>query len=89
MTFEIKDGVVHAQNSITTPNGDLARLEVQFVKVISSESLQWGLLNGLGGGTILHSGKLVDANTLEGMIEPVGIRHAPPPHPFSYKRVRK
>ena len=89
MTFEVKDGVVQAHNLITTPTGELARLEVQFVKVINSETLQWGLLNGLGGGTILHTGKLVNENTLEGMIEPVGIQHAPPPHPFSYKRVRK
>ena len=89
MTFEVKDGVVQTHNSITTPTGELARLEVQFVKVINSETLQWGLLNGLGGGTILHTGKLVNENTLEGVIEPVGIQHAPPPHPFSYKRVRK
>ena len=86
MTFAVKDGVVSSQNAITTPTGDSAKLEVQFVKVVDAQTLQWGLLNGLGGGTILHTGKLVDKNTLEGMIEPVGIQQAPPPQPFTYKR---
>ena len=89
MTFEVKDGVVVAQNSVTPPNGERVQLEVQFVRVIDNHTLQWGLINGLGGGTILHTGKLVDENTIEGMIEPVGIQHAPPPHAFVYTRRRK
>jgi uncharacterized protein len=86
MTFQLKDGAVHAQNSVTPPNGETFHLEVQFVRVIDRQTVQWGLRNGLGGGTILQTAKLVNENTLQGTSEPVGIPHAPPPHAFTYKR---
>jgi hypothetical protein len=86
MIVEVKDGVVRAENSVTPPSGETVHLEVQFVRVMDHQTVQWGLLNGLGGGTILQTSKLVDENTLQGTSEPVGIPHAPPPHSVTYKR---
>lgn len=86
MTFEAQDGVVRARNQVTPPNGETVQLEVQFVRVVEGGTIEWGLVNGMGGGIIFHRGKLTSANTLEGTIEPVGIQHAPPPRPFLYLR---
>jgi pimeloyl-ACP methyl ester carboxylesterase len=86
VTFEVKDGVVRAQNSVTPPGGESFQREVQFVRVLDGQTLQWGVRNGRGAGIILHTGKLVDENTLQGTVEPVGIEFAPPPHPFTYRR---
>ncbi|MBX7223534.1 MAG: hypothetical protein K1Y36_26710 [Blastocatellia bacterium] len=86
MTFEMRNGVVLARSQVTPPNGEAVQLEVQFVRVREGGTIEWGLVNGMGGGIIFHSGKLTNANTLEGTIEPVGIQHAPPPRPFVYLR---
>ena len=86
VTFAVAGGEVHAQSRATPPNGAPVELEVQFVKVVDAQTLQWGLLNALGGGIILQTGKLVDPATLHGTTEAVGILHAPPSRAVIYKR---
>lgn len=86
MTFEVKDGVGRARCTVTPNGGESFQMEVQFVRVLEGGTLQWGLRNGRGAGIILRTVKLVNENTLQGTTEPVGIEHAPPQHPVSYKR---
>ena len=89
MTFEVKDGVVHTQCTVAPFGGEPFQMQVQFVRVLEGQTLQWGLRNGRGAGIILRTAKLVNENTLQGTTEPVGIQHAPPPHSVTYKRLAR
>ena len=84
-TFEVRDGVVRARHRVIPPGGEPFQLEVQFIRVLDGQTLQWGLRNP-SMGVILKTAKLVDANTLQGTSEPVGIPQAPPPSTFTLKR---
>jgi predicted methyltransferase len=84
-TFEIRDGAVYARHRTTPAGAEPFQLEVQFIKVLDRQTLQWGLRNP-SMGVILHTAKLIDENTLQGTSEPVGIPQAPPPSNFSLKR---
>ncbi len=84
-TFEVRDGVVRARCRVTPPDGEPFQMEVQFIRVLDGQTLQWGLRNP-SMGVILHTAKLVDENTLQGTSEPVGIPHGPPPGTFILKR---
>jgi len=84
-TFEIVDGVVRARHRATPAGVEPFQLEVQFIRVLDGQTLQWGLRNP-SMGVILHTAKLVDENTLQGTSEPVGIPQSPPPGAFTLKR---
>lgn len=84
-TFEIVDGVVRARHRATPTGAEPFQLEVQFIRALDGQTLQWGLRNP-SMGIILHTAKLVDENTLQGTSEPVGIPNAPPPGAFALKR---
>jgi SAM-dependent methyltransferase len=84
-TFEVRDGVVRARCRVTPAGAEPFQMEVQFVRVLDGQTLQWGLRNP-SAGVILHTAKLVDENTLQGTSEPVGMPHAPPGGPFTLKR---
>ena len=86
MTFEVKDGVVHAQYTGNPPGGEPFELEVNFVRVLDGQRLQWGVRNGKGPGVEVHTAKLVNGDKLEGTIEEVGFVHQRPPHNFTYQR---
>jgi hypothetical protein len=86
MTFAVTEGVVRTQYTVTPSGGEPFQMEVQFVRVLERQTLQWGLRNGRGAGIILRTANLVNENTLQGTTEPVGIQHAPPPHSITYKR---
>jgi pimeloyl-ACP methyl ester carboxylesterase len=86
ISFEVKDGVIRTQYTVTPPGGEPFQMQVQFVQVLEGQTLQWGLRNGRGAGIILRTVKLVNENTLQGTTEPVGIEHAPPPHSITYMR---
>ena len=73
--------------TIAPPAGDPFQMDVQFVEVIDSKTVQWGVRNGRGTGIIFYSAKLIDGKVLRGMVEPVGIEHAPPPHEVTFKRL--
>lgn len=88
-TFEIVEGVVRARHRVTPPGANSFQLDVQFIRVLDGQTLQWGLRNP-SSGIILQTAKLVDENTLQGTSEPVGIPQAPPPSTFTLKRsIRK
>jgi predicted methyltransferase len=84
-TFEIMEGVVRARHRVTPAGVEPFQLEVQFIRVVDGQTLQWGLRNP-SMGIILQTGRLVDENTLQGTSEPVGIPHAPPPSNFTLTR---
>jgi predicted methyltransferase len=84
-TFEVRGGVVRARHRVTPSGGEPFQLEVQFIRVLDGQTLQWGLRNP-SMGVVLQTAKLVDENTLQGTSEPVGIPHAPPPSTFTLKR---
>jgi predicted methyltransferase len=84
-TFEIRDGVVSARYRVIPPGVEPFQLEVQFIRALDGQTLQWGLRNP-SMGIILRTARLVDENTLQGNSEPVGIPHAPPPSTFTLKR---
>ena len=86
ITFEVRDGVVHSKYLGYPPNGDQFELVVTFVKVIDSQTLQFGIHNGRGPGVDVYTAKLIDANTLSGTTEGVGFIHGPPPGSFTFKR---
>ena len=85
-TFEIKDGVVHARHRVTPPGAEPYQLEVQFIRTLDNQTLQWGLRNP-SMGVILKTARLIDENTLQGTSEPVGIPQAPAPSVFTLRRV--
>jgi hypothetical protein len=85
--FTAENGVFSVQYTLTPPGGDAFAMDVQFVRPSDAQHLEWGVHNGKGTGIIHFSGKLRDENTWQGTIEPVGIEHAPPPHPATFKRV--
>lgn len=87
MTFAVKDGVARAQCTVTPDGGEPFHMDVQFVQVLEDKTLRWGIRNGRGAGIILRTVKLLNESTLQGTTEPVGIQHAPPPHPVTYKRL--
>jgi predicted methyltransferase len=84
-TFEVRDGVVRARHRVTPSGAEPFHLEVQFIRALDGQTLQWGLRNP-SMGVILQTAMLVDENTLQGTSEPVGIPHAPPSHTFTLKR---
>jgi hypothetical protein len=84
--FQAKDGSVVAENTIIPPSLEPFHLEVQFVKVIDSKTIQWGERNGRGPGVTVFTATLKDANTLEGTAEPFGYMMGPKPFSFTYKR---
>jgi predicted methyltransferase len=84
-TFEVRDSVVRARHRVTPSGVEPFQLEVQFIRVLDRQTLQWGLRNP-SMGIILQTAKLVDANTLQGTSEPVGIPYAPPSSTFTLKR---
>lgn len=84
-TFEIADGVVRARHRVTPTGAEPFQMEVQFIRVLDGQTLQWGLRNP-SMGVILKTARLVDENTLHGTSEPVGIPHAPPPSTFTLMR---
>lgn len=86
ITFEIKDGSVRSQCTLTPREGQPFPMQVKFVRVVAGQTLQWGLANGRGSGILLRTVKLVNATTLSGTAEPVGIEHAPPPRTVTYNR---
>jgi hypothetical protein len=86
ITFEIKDGAVRSQCTLTPREGDPFQMQVKFVRVLEDQTLQWGLANGRGAGILLRTVKLINPTTLRGTAEPVGIEYAPPPHPITYNR---
>src|SRR5262245_5820510 len=86
MTFEVKDGVVRTQFTGIAPGGETFQMEVNFVRALDGQTLQWGVRNGRGPGVEVHTAKLVDENTLAGTIEEVGFIRQRPPHPFTYRR---
>src|SRR5262245_36091282 len=85
-TFEVRDGVLRARHRVTPAGVEPFQLEVQFIRVLDGQTLQWGLRNP-SMGIILKTAKLVDENTLQGTSEPVGIPQAPPPSTFISKRI--
>src|SRR5262245_17487209 len=85
-TFEVRDGVVRARHRVTPPGVEPFQLEVQFIRVLDGQTLQWGLRNP-SMGVILKTARFVDENTLQGTSEPVGIPQAPPPSTFILKRI--
>ncbi|MEO6394068.1 MAG: alpha/beta hydrolase-fold protein [Pyrinomonadaceae bacterium] len=87
VTLTEENRTVRIQYTIAPPAGDPFQMEVQFVRVIDSQTLQWGVHNGRGTGIIFYSAKLIEGKVLQGMVEPVGIEHAPPPHPVTFKRL--
>lgn len=84
-TFEVRNGVVRGKFIATPPGAEPVQLEVQFIRPLDKLIIQWGLRNP-SMGVILKTAKLVDENTLQGISEPVGIPHAPPPTSFTLKR---
>ena len=84
-TFEVRDGVVRARHRVTPSGAEPFQLEVQFIRVLDGQTLQWGLRNP-SMGVILNTARLVDKNTIQGTSEPVGIPQAPPPGSFTLKR---
>jgi hypothetical protein len=86
IVFEINDGSVRSQCTLTPPEGDPFQMQVKFVRVLEGQKLQWGLANGRGSGILLRTVTLVNPATLSGTAEPVGIEHAPPPRPVTYNR---
>ena len=86
IAFEVKDGVVRAENTLIPPSFDPFHLEVQFVRVLDGQKLQWGERNGKGPGVTVYTAKLVDANTLSGTAERIGFLMPPLPFSFIYTR---
>jgi uncharacterized protein len=86
ITFEVKDGVVGAQFTGNPPGREAFQLEVNFVRVLDGQTLQWGVRNGRGPGVTVHTARLVNENTLEGTTEDVGFLQTKPPRPFTYRR---
>jgi pimeloyl-ACP methyl ester carboxylesterase len=86
ITFAIKDGVVGAQFEGFPPGGEAFQLEVNFVRVLDKQTLQWGVRNGRGPGVTVHTARLINQDTLEGTTEDVGFLQNKPPRPFIYKR---
>jgi predicted methyltransferase len=84
-TFEVRDGVVRARHRVTPPSVEPFQLEVQFIRVLDGQTLQWGLRNP-SMGVILKTARLIDENTLQGTSEPVGIPQAPPTSTFTLNR---
>ncbi|MGH9853033.1 MAG: class I SAM-dependent methyltransferase, partial [Blastocatellia bacterium] len=84
-TFEIVDGVVRARHRATPAGVEPFQLEVQFIRALDGQTLQWGLRNP-SMGIILQTAGLTDENTLQGISEPVGIPQSPPPGAFTLKR---
>ncbi len=84
-TFEVRDGVVRARHRVTPPGVEPFQLEVQFIRVLDGQTLQWGLRNP-SMGVILKTARLVNENMLQGTSEPVGIPNAPASSTFSLKR---
>src|SRR5262245_57135925 len=86
MTFEVKDGVVRTQFTGIAPGGETFQMEVNFVRALDGQTLQWGVRNGRGPGIEVHTAKLGQENTLAGRIEEVGFIRQRPPHPVTYSR---
>jgi predicted methyltransferase len=86
-TFEVRNGVIRARHRVTPPGGaEPFQLEVQFIRVIDGQTLQWGLRNP-SMGVILKTARLVDKHTLRGTTEAFGIPYASPSNSsFSLKR---
>ena len=87
ITFEVREGVVRAQHTVTPPSAPSFQLEINFVQVLEGQTLKWGVRNGRGPGVMLHTAKLVNENMLEGAQEGVGFIHTPPASSFTYKRI--
>jgi uncharacterized protein len=51
ITFEVRDGVVRARDTVTPPGGDPFEREVQFVRVLDGQMLQWGCVTAGGPGS--------------------------------------
>jgi len=84
--FSVKEGVASALNTVIPPTFEPFHLDVQFVKVLGKQKIQWGERNGRGPGVTVFTATLTDANTLEGTAEQVGFIMNRPPFQFSYKR---
>lgn len=86
IAFEIKDGAVRAENTVIPPTFEPFHLEINFVRVLDEQRLQWGERNGRGPGVTVYTAKLIDENTLSGTAERIGFIMSPPPFDFTYKR---
>jgi uncharacterized protein len=86
IAFEVKNGAVQPQNTVIPPSFDPFHLEVQFVRVLEGQKLQWGERNGRGPGITVYTATLADENTLVGTAERIGFLMGPPPFSFTYKR---
>lgn len=85
ITFEARNGLVRAQFDGYPPQGEPFQLEVNFVRVLDHQTLQWGVRNGKGPGVTVHTAKLVNETSLEGTTEDVGFLQNKPPRPFTFK----
>lgn len=86
IAFEPKDDKVVAQNTVIPPTFEPFHLEVQFVRVLEGQQLQWGERNGRGPGITVYTAKLTDENTLAGTAEQIGFIMPRPSFSFVYKR---
>lgn len=86
IAFEAKNGQVSAESTVIPPSFDPFHLDVQFVRVLDGQKLQWGERNGKGPGLTVYTAQLTDENTLTGTAERIGFIMPPPPLSFTYKR---
>jgi thiol-disulfide isomerase/thioredoxin len=86
ISFEVIDGLVRSRFDGFPPQGEAFQLEVNFVRVLDHQTLQWGVRNGRGPGVTVHTAKLVNDTALEGATEDVGFLQNKPPRSFTFKR---
>jgi len=84
--FEVKDGVVNAEHTGMPNSDNTYHLDVSFVKVIDSQTLQWAIHNGRGPGMEVYTGKLTGPNSMEGTVEDVGFINQRATHNFRCAR---
>lgn len=86
IAFELKNEQFRAQSTVIPPTFEPFHLDVQFVRVLDGQKLQWGERNGRGPGITVYTARLTDENTLTGTAERIGFIMSPPPFNFTYKR---
>jgi uncharacterized protein len=86
IAFAVEDNRVRTENTVIPPTFEAFHLEVQFVRVLEGQQIQWGERNGRGPGMTVYTARLVDENTLAGTAEGIGFIMPRPPFSFTYKR---
>ncbi|NUO79988.1 alpha/beta hydrolase [candidate division KSB1 bacterium] len=77
LQINVVDEKIHAQSKMRGPSGFEMGAAPDFLRVLADGALQWGRKSGRSGGLYVSTVRLIDANTLQGEEELIGVE--PPP----------